>query len=482
MVIWEETRSDKQWEKENLENQIDGQFNNKKVRKVALISTFGGLLFGYDTGVINGALPFMGRGDQLNLNPMTEGLVTSSLLLGAAAGALTSGRLADRMGRRKVIMLLALVFFIAAIGCAVAPNVTVMVIARIVLGIAVGGASVVVPTYLAELAPSPIRGRIVTINELMIVTGQLLAFTFNAVLGNFFGETMHIWRYMLAIASIPAIILWFGMLIVPESPRWLGSQGRFAEGFRVLRTFRSQQQAEKELKEMKIILEHEKEMKHATLKDLTIPWVRKILYLGIGIAVVQQITGVNSIMYYGTEILRQAGLDTRAALIANIANGVISVLATLLGIWLLGKMGRRPLLLIGQFGTVFALFSIALSSYFLSDYHFFPYLILALTVTFLLFQQGGISPVTWLMMAEIFPLRIRGLGMGFAVFFLWLTNFIVGMSFPMLLKWVGLTPTFFLFGFLGIGAIIFVKRKLPETKDLTLEQVEALLRKEDTVH
>ncbi|WP_263490114.1 MFS transporter [Bacillus subtilis] len=205
------------------------------LRTIILVSTFGGLLFGYDTGVLNGALPYMGEPDQLNLNAFTEGLVTSSLLFGAALGAVFGGRMSDFNGRRKNILFLAVIFFISTIGCTFAPNVTVMIISRFVLGIAVGGASVTVPAYLAEMSPVESRGRMVTQNELMIVSGQLLAFVFNAILGTTMGDNSHVWRFMLVIASLPALFLFFGMIRMPESPRWLVSKGRKEDALRVLK-------------------------------------------------------------------------------------------------------------------------------------------------------------------------------------------------------------------------------------------------------
>lgn len=449
-----------------------GEPHKKHLKKITLISTFGGLLFGYDTGVINGALPFMSEADQLNLTPFTEGLVTSSLLFGAAFGAMFGGRLSDHHGRRKNILYLAILFIIATLGCTFAPSVELMVTFRFILGLAVGGASVTVPAFLAEMSPAENRGRMVTQNELMIVSGQLLAFTFNAILGNTLGDTAHVWRYMLVIASLPAVFLWFGMLIVPESPRWLASKGRLGVALRVLQKVRAEARAQAELKEIEKSLSDQSQMKKATFKDLNVPWVRRIVFIGLGIAVVQQITGVNSIMYYGTEILKDAGFETRAALIGNIANGVISVVATFVGIWLLGRVGRRPMLITGQIGTTIALLLIGIFSLTMEGSPALPYIVLSLTVTFLAFQQGAISPVTWLMLSEIFPQRLRGLGMGVTVFCLWITNFLVGLLFPVLMAGIGLSTTFFVFVGLGILAILFVKKYLPETKDRTLEQLE----------
>jgi major inositol transporter-like SP family MFS transporter len=447
---------------------------NSFLLKVILVSTFGGLLFGYDTGVINGALPYMS--EALNLNSFTEGLVASSLLFGAAIGAVFGGRLSDYNGRRKNILYLAVLFFIATLGCTLAPNVTVMVIFRFLLGVAVGGASVTVPTYLAEMSPAESRGRMVTQNELMIVSGQLLAFIFNAILGNTMGDNDHVWRYMLVISALPAIFLFFGMIKMPESPRWLVAKRKNNEALQVLRQVREESRAKSELTEIKSAFVEESEMKKVTLKDMAVPWVRRILFIGIGIAVVQQITGVNSIMYYGTEILKDAGFQTEAALIGNIANGVISVVATFVGIWLLGKVGRRPMLLTGLIGTTTALLLIGIFSLTLEGSAALPYIVLALTVTFLAFQQGAISPVTWLMLSEIFPLRLRGLGMGLTVFCLWIVNFFIGFMFPVLLDKVGLSTTFFIFVVLGLAAITFVKKFLPETKGLTLEQLELYFR------
>ncbi|WP_260489480.1 sugar porter family MFS transporter [Listeria booriae] len=446
------------------------------LRLIAIISTFGGLLFGYDTGVINGALPYMSKAGQLNLTPAGEGIVASSLLFGAAFGAVFGGRLSDRNGRRKNLLMLAVVFFVATLGCTFAPNMAVMVVFRVILGLAVGGASVTVPTYLAEMSPTERRGRMVTQNELMIVTGQLLAFTFNAIIGTTLGEDGNVWRYMLVIATIPAVVLWFGMLILPESPRWLASKGKIGDALRVLQQIREQNVAETELTEIKDNITAEAALDKATFKDLSVKWVRRILFIGLGIAVVQQITGVNSIMYYGTEILRDAGFGTEAALIGNIANGVISVFATFLGIYLLGKVGRRPMLITGLIGTTSALLLIGILSMLLQGTEALPYVVLSLTVTFLAFQQGAISPVTWLMLSEIFPQRLRGIGMGTTVFCLWITNFLVGFSFPILLAHVGLSITFFMFAVLGVFAILFVKKYLPETKGHSLEQIEYYFR------
>lgn len=452
------------------------EHRNRRLKLIMISATFGGLLFGYDTGVINGALPFMARPDQLDLTPVTEGLVTSILLLGAAFGALLCGRLADRYGRRKMILNLSFLFFLASLGTALAPNVLIMVAFRFLLGLAVGGASAMVPAFLAEMAPHEKRGRMVTQNELMIVGGQFLAYVFNAILGVTMANTGHVWRYMLVICAVPAIMLFASMLKVPESPRWLISKGKNSEALRVLKQIREDKRAVAECREIQEAVEKDTALEKASLKDFSTPWLRRLLWIGIGVAIVNQITGVNSIMYYGTQILKESGFGTKAALIANIGNGLISVIAVIFGIWLVGKVRRRPILLIGLAGTTTALLLIAIFSIVLDGSMAFPYVVLSLTVLFLAFMQGCVGPVTWLVIAEIFPQRLRGLGSGISVFFLWILNFVIGFAFPILLSSVGLSFTFFIFVALGVLAIGFVYKFMPETKGRTLEELEEHFR------
>ncbi|WP_338432763.1 sugar porter family MFS transporter [Clostridium tyrobutyricum] len=443
------------------------------LKKISIVATMGGLLFGYDTGVINGALPFMSKADQLNLTPVTEGLVTSSILFGSAFGAVLGGRLSDKYGRKKIIKLIALIFFAATIGCTFSPNAMIMIVCRFILGLAVGGASVIVPTFLAEMAPTNRRGSIVSQNEMMIVTGQLMAYTLNAVLGNMFANNSHVWRYMIVIASFPAVLLWFGMIAVPETPRWLAANGKAARALEVLREIRNDTEARVEIKEISKNIEAEKHLEKATFKDLRVPWIKRLVLIGIGIAVTQQIPGINIIMYYGTTILEQSGFGTQIALIANIANGLVSVGATLIFIkFFANRFDRRHLLLTGLTGTTLSMLAMSIVTSKLQGSSLLPFAVLALTVIFLAFFQGCVGPVCWLLLSEIFPLRLRGIGMGISVFFLWMTNFFIGLVFPVMLKSVGLSYSFISFVVLGVLGIIFTYKYAPETRNVSLEKIE----------
>ncbi|WPC42550.1 sugar porter family MFS transporter [Clostridium sp. JS66] len=451
------------------------------LRKISILATFGSLLFGYDSGVINGALSFISRKDQLNLTPLTEGFVTSSLLLGAALGAVVMGRFSDKYGRKKILKILAAIFFVSTIGCAVSPTASVIIVCRFIVGLGVGGVSVVVPTLLAEMAPTEIRGSIVSQDQLMIVTGQLLAYVFNGILGNICSNP-GVWRYMIALSSIPAVVLWFGMLVVPETPRWLAANGKVAEALKVLREVRSNEEAEAEIKEIQNNIEAEKHLNRATFKDLGTPWIRRIVFMGCIIAIIQQFAGVNVMMYYGTTLLEKAGFGTKTALIANIGNGIMSVVSSWFYMSVMAnRCNRRTLLIFGYAGTTLIWVIIAIVSHVFIGSAILPYMIITLTMMFLAIDQATIGPLTWLLLSEIFPLRVRGIGFGVATFFNWIGNFSVGLTFPILIAIFGLSKTFIIFIVLGFVCVGCVIKFVPETRGKSLEEMEKYFRNYDAV-
>ncbi|WOF22525.1 sugar porter family MFS transporter [Microbacterium betulae] len=446
--------------------------HRKRLGTVALIATFGGLLFGYDTGVINGAL--LPMTEELGLTSFTEGVVTSSLLFGAAAGAMLGGRISDGWGRRKTIIALAVLFFVGTLTCVFAPSFGVIVVGRVLLGLAVGGASTVVPVFLAELAPYEIRGSLSGRNELMIVIGQLAAFVVNAVIGNVLGHLDGVWRIMLAICALPAIALFVGMLRVPESPRWLASQGRNEEALAVLRTIRSDERAEAELTDIRLTAEAERSQERIGWRSIfSSKWLIRIVLVGVGIGVFQQLTGINSIMYYGQTVLIESGFEAQAALIANIAPGVIAVVGGVIALWMMEKINRRTTLLIGYSLTTICHFLIGIASVALpAGNPARPYVILFLVVAFVGSMQTFLNIATWVLLSEIFPMHMRALGMGIAVFMLWIANAFLSLYFPSVVDAVGITGTFFGFGVIGIFAVLFVYTQVPESRGRTLEEVE----------
>ncbi|QIK63464.1 sugar porter family MFS transporter [Leucobacter viscericola] len=446
--------------------------HRRRLGVVALIATFGGLLFGYDTGVINGALRPMAA--ELGLTPFTEGVVASSLIFAAAIGAIFSGRLSDAWGRRKTIILLAVLFFAGTVFVVVAPGLDILVIGRILLGLAVGGASTVVPVFLAELAPYEIRGSLSGRNELMIVVGQLAAFVINAFIGNVFGHIEGVWRIMFAICALPAIALFFGMLRMPESPRWLVDHGRNEEALVVLKSVRSEDRAVAELGDLTALASAEKEHRSISWRAIfTNKNLLKILLIGIGVGIAQQLTGINSIMYFGQTVLIESGFDESAALIANIAPGIIAVVGALIALSMMDRFDRRKTFILGFSLTTVSHLLIGLASMLLPVGNpLRPYIILLLVVIFVGSMQTFLNVAVWVYLSEIFPLHMRGFGMGVSVFMLWIANGFLSLYFLSLVDAVGITGTFFLFAAVGALALFFVWRCVPETRGRTLEALE----------
>lgn len=445
--------------------------HQRRLDLIAVVATFGGLLFGYDTGVINGALEPMKT--DLGLTTVTEGLVTATLLIGAAVGALVSGVLNDNLGRKKTLTLIAVVFFVGTLGCVFTPGLSIMLVSRFVLGLAVGAASATVPVYLSELAPTERRGTLSGRNELAIVLGQMLAFIINAIIASVWGQHEGVWRYMLAVCAVPAVFLFFGMLRMPESPRWLISKGRYDEALEVLMQVRNEDRARAELGEVEQLAEEEAESHKGGWSDMAVPWIRHLVIIGCGLAAAQQVTGINSIMYYGTQLLREAGFSDGAAIIANVANGVLAVVGTALCLFVvIDKVDRRKLIIFGFCATTTVHGLITIAATVMPAGTARAWVILALSVTFVFFMQCCLNAPVWVALSEMFPLRIRGFGMGISILCMWLVNAALTFSFPVIVGAAGLQGMFGLFFVIGLAAIFFLWKMLPNTSGRSLEELE----------
>jgi major inositol transporter-like SP family MFS transporter len=443
--------------------------------RLTVIASLGGLLFGFDTGVISGALVYLH--ETFQLTAVTEGLVVTSLLFpGATAGALLGGPIADRVGRKKSLVIAGVIFMISTVACALAPNVAFLIVARIALGYAVGVASVVVPLYLAEMAPASQRGRIVTVNQLMLVIGLFLAFVINALLANLISDPA-VWRYMLGVAFIPAAGLLFGMLTLPDTPRWYASKGMWPETRRTLERAHLADRVDAEYEEITALVEADaakgEVTAFATLRRE--PWMKRLILVGIILAIAQQTTGINVVMYYAPTVLEDSGLTRSASLLASVTVGVAMIVFTVVGMWILGLMGRRRMMLLGFVGVAASHLGL-LVSYLLPESNLRSYLILLFMLLVTAFMVTFLGTTGFLVISELFPLPIRGFAMGASLGGLWVANSLISLSFPISAERFGSVAVFCGFLVLNVLAALFVFRHIPETKGRTLEELELELR------
>jgi MFS transporter, SP family, sugar:H+ symporter len=442
-------------------------------RAIYFFGALGGLLFGYDTGVISGALLFIP--DDFKLTPFLQGAIVAALLLGAMVGAAFAGRLADRLGRRLLIIIAAIVFTIGALVAALAPTVAVLIGARFVLGLAVGSAALVVPLYLAEIAPTNIRGAIASLNQLMIVCGILAAFIVNAILassGN--------WRLMLGLAAVPGLILLVGMLFMPETPRYLVHAGQEDDAHEVIEDLPGDDRPRERIQEIREVEEHEEG--GSGLRALwEAKWVRPALLVATGLAVFQQLVGINTIIYYAPTTLTNVGFGKTSAIYANLVIGVVNVLMTVIAIKIIDRVGRKPMLYGGVAGMVASLVVLGVSLSVLPTPHHpgDPAAVITLIClgTFIASFAATWGPVVWVMIPEVLPLSVRGTAMGIAVVGNWGANFLVSQTFPPLLSKFGPGPVFLGYAALGVVAFLFVKQFVTETKGRSLEEIETDLQK-----
>jgi MFS transporter, SP family, sugar:H+ symporter len=442
-------------------------------RTIYFFGALGGLLFGYDTGVISGALLFIPN--SFKLTPFLQGAIVAGLLLGAMIGAAFAGRLSDRLGRRRLIMIAAVVFTGGSLLAAFSPTVWVLIAARFIIGLAVGSAALVVPLYLSEIAPAEVRGAITSLNQLMIVSGILAAFIVNAILASS-GD----WRLMLGLAAVPSVVLLVGMLFMPETPRYLVHTGEEESAHQVLEDLPGDERPEERIQEIREV-DQEEESTTGLAALWRAKWVRPALLVATGLAVFQQLVGINTIIYYAPTTLTNVGFAKTSAIYANLIIGVINVGMTVIAIKIIDRVGRKPMLFAGVAGMAGSLLVLGISLSVLPTPHHpsDPAAVITLVclATFIASFAATWGPVVWAMIPEVLPLSVRGTAMGVAVFGNWAANFAVSQTFPPLLKALGPGPVFLGYAGLGVLAAVFVKAFVTETKGRSLEEIEADLQR-----
>jgi sugar porter (SP) family MFS transporter len=437
---------------------------------ITMVVGLGGFLFGYDTGVISGALPFLTA--DFRLSAGASGWVVSAILIGAMIGALGSGRVADRFGRRPAVIAAAGVFTLGAVLAAAAPTLTALIAARVVLGLAIGAASALVPVFIAEVAPPAQRGRLVAVNQLLITIGIVAAYGVDYAFTSS-GD----WRAMFALGAVPALALGIGMLFLPESPRWLISRGREDQAREVLARIRPAGAVDDEIAGIR-------KMRPAggvRLRELRRRWMRPALVAGIGLQILGQASGVNTVIYYAPTIFHHAGLGSSAAILATVGIGVINMVMTVVGMALVDRVGRRRLLMTGVAIMTVALVALALTVSIAGLSPTTGLIAFGCVAVYIAAVAASLDVVVFIIPSEIYPLRVRGTAMSVTLFSNWGMAFVVSLTFLTLLQALGTAGTFWLYAALCATLVAFTAKFIPETKGRSLEQIEADLQRRATV-
>jgi SP family arabinose:H+ symporter-like MFS transporter len=456
------------------------QTDNKKssILTITLVASLGGFLFGFDMAVISGVLPFLQK--QFSLSAFEEGWFVSSALIGCIVGVAFSGELSDRLGRKKPLLISAIFFFLSAIGCAFMPSMFWLIAFRFLGGVGIGLASNVVPLYISEIAPAKSRGRLITYYQFALTFGILVAYLTNAGLLEY--ATTHpvsgeagwfnyifseeVWRGMLVLGAVPAILFLVGLFLVPESPRWLMQRGRADEATAVLQRISSEEELQNEVAQ----LQKSGKSANVSYKELFSPRWRKALLIGMLLPLFSQFSGINAIIYYGPSILSNAGKSLSSSLISQVIFGVANMIFTLIAIWKVDSWGRRPLYL---YGTIGAAISLAFTGVCFATGATTSIWLLVSVLAFLACFAFSIGPLKFVVAAEIFPSKIRGRAMAISIMVMWIADTIVGQLTPVLLKSIGTAATFWTFAGFCVIAFLTVYKLLPETKGKSLEQIEA---------
>jgi sugar porter (SP) family MFS transporter len=439
---------------------------NRFVLRLAIIAALGGFLFGYDTGVISGAQLFITK--DLGASTFEQQAFVGALLIGAVIGAILSGFSADALSRRRTKIIAGIVYVVGALASALSQTSGELIAARFVLGIAVGTASFVAPMYISELAPKKIRGGVTSFNQLMVVSGILGAYIAAWALK----DVANNWRWMLGLGALPGIALAVGMFFQPYSPRWLIDKGREDEARKVLRRARdSDEDVEEEIGEIKEAAQEEGGIRHVFRPD-----VRPLVVVGLALAIAQQLIGVNTVIYYAPTILKATGLGTGSAITQALSVGLTNLVFTIVAVLILDRVGRRPLLIAGTAGCIVSL--VALGAFFASSslQHNASWFALVCLLVYIASFAIGLGPVFWLMISEIFPLKVRSSAMSVSTVGNWSANFLVSSFFLSLTSAITRQGTFWLYAGFGVIALIYFAVRVPETKDRSLEQIESELQ------
>jgi SP family galactose:H+ symporter-like MFS transporter len=431
---------------------------------VALVGAIGGMLFGFDTGAISGAILYLKK--DFSLTSGLQEVVTSIALLGAAIGAIVGGPLADRYGRRRLIVVTAGMFVVGSLAAAFVQSVAWLIAARLFIGSAIGVASFVAPLYLSEIAPAKIRGALVSLNQVAVTVGILGSYLTDYAFAHEGG-----WRWMFGVGVVPALALGIGIVLMPSSPRWLMMEGRREEAERALARIRgSTAGVDAEIQEISTNVSRP-QSGYAILLQ---PQFRPPLIIGIALAALQQVTGINTVIYYAPTIFQFAGFGSaEAAIFATLGVGIVNVALTLVALWLIDRVGRRPLLLVGEAGMMVSLVVLGAGFLWHGDGGMTGWITAASLMTYVGFFAIGLGPVFWLLIAEIYPQEVRGLAMSVATLTNWATNLLVALTFLTLVDAIGTSATFWTYAVLTAVALVFTWTFVPETKGHTLEEIEA---------
>lgn len=441
------------------------------VLKVSVVAALGGLLFGYDTAVIAGAIGFLQT--KFNLTPAMVGWAASSAIWGCVAGAAFAGHLSDRIGRKKVLIITAILFFVSSLGAAIPSTLTQFVMARFVGGLGIGAASMLSPLYISEIAPARIRGTLVSLYQLAIVIGINLIYFVNYQIAAQGDETWNAewgWRYMLGSGVLPAFLFFVLLFLVPESPRWLIKKNRYDEALDTLEKVNGKTKGREIADEIRQALGQE----NGTLAELFQPGMRMALLVGVFLALFSQITGINAIIYYAPEIFKSIGFGPESAFLQTVLIGFINTVFTFLAIWLIDRTGRKTLLIWGVTGMAICLFGVGICFQFSLTGG--PWLLLFIFGYMACFASS-LGPIPWVIISEIYPTKTRGLAMSFCTLVLWIGVVFITQFTPMLLEKAGGAVTFWIFCANAVILFFFVWLKVPETKQRTLEEIEQSWKK-----